>query len=100
VVDAHGTLVGILTQRDCLQVAYAASYYQEPAGSVARHMSAPVETIPADLGLVELIGRFMRSRYRRFPVLEDNRTVGIVSRRDVLSKALTLFSAGSAEESP
>jgi CBS domain-containing protein len=34
---------------------------------------------------------FLRSPYRRFPVLEDNRVVGIVSRRDVLSAALDLL---------
>jgi CBS domain-containing protein len=99
VVDAHGSVVGMLTQRDCLQVAYSASYHQEPAGAVSQYMSAPVETIPADLALVELIGVFLRSRYRRFPVLEDSRPVGIVSRRDVLGAALTLFSRDSLEPS-
>jgi CBS domain-containing protein len=91
VVDARGNLVGMLTQRDCLRVAYAASYHQEPAGAVSRYMSQPVETIPADLDLVEVIGVFLRSRYRRFPVLEDNRTVGIVSRADALAAALGLL---------
>lgn len=91
VVDARGNLVGMLTQRDCLRVAYAASYHHEPAGAVSRYMSQPVETIPADLDLVEVIGVFLRSRYRRFPVLEDNRAVGIVSRRDALAAALGLL---------
>jgi CBS domain-containing protein len=91
VMDARGNLVGMLTQRDCLRVAYAASYHQEPAGAVSRYMSHPVETVPADLELVEVIGVFLRSPYRRFPVLEDNRAVGIVSRRDVLAAALELL---------
>ena len=91
VVDVRGNLVGVLTQRDCLRVAYAASYHQEPAGAVSGYMSQPVTTVPADLELVELIGVFLRSPYRRFPVLEDNRVVGIVSRRDVLSAALDLL---------
>jgi CBS domain-containing protein len=91
VIDARGNLVGMLTQRDCLRVAYAASYHQEPAGAVARYMAQPVATIPADLDLVEVIGVFLRSPYRRFPVLEDNRVVGIVSRRDALSAATSLL---------
>jgi CBS domain-containing protein len=91
VVDARGNLVGMLTQRDCLRVAYAASYYQEPTGAVARYMRQPVVTVPAELELVEVIGVFVRSPYRRFPVLEDNRVVGIVSRRDALSAALPLL---------
>jgi CBS domain-containing protein len=91
VIDARGNLVGMLTQRDCLRVAYAASYHQEPAGVVSRYMGQPVATIPADLDLVEVIGVFLRSPYRRFPVLEDNRVVGIVSRRDALSAATSLL---------
>jgi CBS domain-containing protein len=91
VIDARGNLVGMLTQRDCLRVAYAASYHQEPAGAVSRYMAGPVESIPADLELVEVIGVFLRSRYRRFPVLEDNRVVGIVSRRDALAAAASLL---------
>jgi CBS domain-containing protein len=91
VVDAHGNLVGILTQRDCLEVAYTAGYHQEPAGKVSRYMSREVETIPADLGLMEVVGVFLRSRYRRFPVVEDQRPVGILSRRDVLGAALSVL---------
>jgi CBS domain-containing protein len=91
VIDAYGNLVGMLTQRDCLRVAYAASYHGEPAGAVSRYMSQPVETIPVDLDLVEVIGVFLRSPYRRFPVLEDNRVVGIVSRRDALAAATSLL---------
>jgi CBS domain-containing protein len=97
VVDARGNLLGVLTQRDCLRVAYAASYHQEPTGTVALYMSQPVETIPADLELVEMIGAFLRSPHRRFPVLEDNRVVGIVSRRDVLGAALALFASDSMD---
>jgi CBS domain-containing protein len=99
VVDARGNLVGMLTQRDCLRVAYAASYHQEPAGTVSSYMSQPVETIPADLELVEVIGVFLRSPYRRFPVLGDNRVVGIVSRRDALSAALALL-GGETDPGP
>jgi CBS domain-containing protein len=91
VVDAHGSLVGMLTQRDCLEVAYSASYHQEPAGKVSHYMSRELETIPAELGLMEVIGVFLRSRYRRFPVVEDQRPVGILSRRDVLGAALSLL---------
>lgn len=98
VLDAHGGVIGILTQRDCLRVAYAASYYQEPAGAVSRYMSAPVQTIPADLELIDVIGVFLHSPYRRFPVLEDSRAVGILSRRDVLEAALPLFAPAAGED--
>lgn len=90
VVDAHGSLVGVLTQRDCLDVAMQSSYFQEPAGRVADFMSAPVETVPAAMGVVELIDRFRASPYRRFPVRDGSRLVGQISRRDILRAILDL----------
>ena len=91
VVDARGGLVGILTQRDCMEVAVQALYHQEPAGRVADYMSSPVETLGASATLVEVLEAFRRSRYRRFPVLEGNRLVGQISRSDILRAMLDLW---------
>jgi len=90
VVDSHGNLVGILTQRDCLMVVYRTSYHGQIAGKVSEYMSPDPETVPADMPLVEVIESFFRSRYRRFPVMEGNQLVGQISRRDVLRAALDL----------
>lgn len=90
VVDLHGNLVGLLTQRDCLTVAYQASYHGQLAGKVAEFMTREPETVAADLPLVEVIERFYRSPHRRFPVLEGQRLVGQISRRDVLQAVVDL----------
>jgi CBS domain-containing protein len=90
VVDAHGSLVGMFTQRDCLSVVFQASYHGEAAGKVADYMTRGVESVPADLSIVEVIERFYRSSYRRFPVLEGTQLVGQISRRDVLRAFLHL----------
>jgi len=91
VLDGRGNLVGILTQRDCLNVGLQGVYHQEPAGRVADYMSRPVETVDAGASLAELVERFRQSRYRRFPVVEGNRLVGQISRRDVLRAVLDLW---------
>lgn len=91
VVDEHGDVVGMLTERDCLQVIYAASYHQDLGGRVTDHMSSPVETLDAGTELIAVIERFLNSRYRRFPVLEGTRLVGIISRRDILRSVLAMW---------
>jgi CBS domain-containing protein len=91
VVDARGGLIGILTQRDCMNVALQSIYHQEPAGRVADYMSQPVETLPASATLVEVLEAFRRSRYRRFPVVSGHRLVGQISRRDILRAMLDLW---------
>ena len=84
VVDGQGRLVGILTERDCIRVAVAAGYYDEPGGPVSDFMSREVETVGPELSLMDLAQRLIGAPYRRFPVVEEGRLVGLVGRRDVL----------------
>lgn len=90
VVDAHGSLVGLLTQRDCLKVAFEVAYHGTAAGRVADYMTTQVETLAADTSLVEVIERFHHSPHRRFPVMDGSQLVGQISRRDVLRAVLDM----------
>jgi predicted transcriptional regulator len=90
VVDARGNLVGLLTQRDCLSVALEAGYYADVAGKVEDYMTREVETVSAGMTLIEIIEKFYRSSWRRFPVLDENQLVGQISRRDVLRAFLEI----------
>jgi len=84
VVDGQGNLVGVLTEKDCFRAAFEASYHKDLTAAVSQYMSAPVESMAADTDIVEVVERFLRGRYRRFPVVADGRLVGQISRRDVL----------------
>lgn len=84
VVDDHGNLVGMLSEFDCMQVVLAAGYHGEPGGPVSDLMVSDVRTVDAGMGIVDLAELFIETRFRRFPVLKDNRLVGQISRRDVL----------------
>jgi len=85
VVDDSGRLVGILSTRDCLKVAFNSSYHQDRGGRVADYMSENVETIDTGTDIVEVAELFLKSRYRRFPVMENGRLVGLISRYDALA---------------
>ncbi|HSN73382.1 MAG TPA: CBS domain-containing protein [Steroidobacteraceae bacterium] len=84
VVDTHGNLVGILSEKDCLKVALEAGYYGERAGPVGNYMTPKVETIQADTPIADVARRFADSNRRRLPVMDGTRLVGQISRRDVL----------------
>mgnify|MGYP001234840230 CR=1 FL=1 len=87
VVDDKGVLVGVLSKKDCFKAALNASYHQEWGGAVSDYMTSPVETLDANLDIVEAAERFLKSHYRRFPVLQEGRLAGQISRADLL-KAL------------
>lgn len=93
VVDADGALVGMLSKKDCLKIVFSSRYHDDWGGPVRGFMSAPVETLDADLDLVSAAQHFLSSHYRRFPVLRGGELVGQVSRADVL-EALTAPVAG------
>lgn len=88
VTDAQGRLVGILTERDCIAVALQAGYFDELGGRVEQYMTTPVKTVEPDSSLMDLAELFARSPFRRCPVVEEGRLVGLICRRDIL-RALT-----------
>lgn len=96
VVDARGNLVGLLTERDFLRAALVAGYHGERGGCVGDYMSRDVEAVNADDSLLDVATRFIETKRRRYPVIEDNRVVGVVVRRDVLRAVMRAFDPRSA----
>jgi CBS domain-containing protein len=91
VVDARGNLIGLLTERDFLRAALVAGYHGERGGCVGDYMSRDVEAVNADDSLLDIATRFVETKRRRYPVIEDNRVVGVVVRRDVLRAVIRAF---------
>ena len=84
VVDDAGNLVGMLSELDCMKVALHAGYHGDWGGPVSDYMSAGARTVEAEMSIIDLAQRFIESTYRRYPVVENNRLIGQISRRDVL----------------
>ena len=84
VVDDAGNIVGMLSELDCMRVALHAGYHGEYGGPVSDYMTTDVRTVNAEMSIVDLAQLFVDTSYRRFPVTDQNRLVGQISRRDVL----------------
>lgn len=84
VVDEAGAVVGMLSERDCMEVALSATYHSEYGGVVADFMSAPAVGISPDEGIVDIVKRFITINYHRYPVVEGGQLIGLISRRDVM----------------
>lgn len=93
VVDDESNLIGMLSELDCLKIALHAGYHGDWGGPVSDYMTAGVKTVDAEMSIVDLAQVFLDTRFRRFPVMQRNRLVGQISRRDVL-RALEVIAKG------
>lgn len=84
VLDAGGTLTGVITAKDCFKAALHACYYQGWSGVVGDFMTRGAVTLDAETDVVTAAQEFLKQNFRRFPVLRDGRLVGIITRLDLL----------------
>jgi len=85
VVDNNEKVVGILSEKDCLQLMTKGSYYQLPSGKVADFMTKDVFCAPPYTDIFKVADIFMTNTFRRLVITdEDNRMIGQITRRDML----------------
>ena len=85
VVDDDGVLVGMLTEKDCLNVIVGGALDGLPAGNVSDYMNTPAESVGPTASLYDIVHIFLTRPYRKLPVVDDaGRVIGQVSRRDTL----------------
>jgi predicted transcriptional regulator len=84
VLDQAGKIVGMLSQKDCMAIAYNTAYHQDWGGQVEQYMAHEVEHIEAGSSILDAAEKFLHSSFRRFPVLRDGLLVGQISRHDIM----------------
>ena len=94
VVNEAGQLIGVISEADCMKQISESRYFNMPIldKSVANFMSSEVDTVDAGLSIFEVADRFSKTSRRRFPVLQNNKLVGQVSRKDIVIAALNMKS--------
>ncbi len=90
VVDDEGKLVGMFSEKDGMKVVLDTAYNQGMSGTVGEFMSTDIITVNAASSIVDLAERFQESSVRSFPVFDDDKLVGIVSRTDVLRALISI----------
>lgn len=84
VIDKLGKVVGFLSEKDCIKVALNASYHEERGGRVSEFMTREVLVLEAEASLMEAAELFVSRPYRCYPVVNESRLVGQLSRRNIL----------------
>lgn len=95
----HGNMVGFLSEKDCMKVALNANYHGTVGGKVETFMGRGVETIDVDTPIIDVAQKFLDTPYKRFPVVNDNRLVGTITRHELL-RALQEVAAPESTRKP
>ncbi len=94
VVNHLGNLVGILSVTDCIDVALQSGLNVDWRGTVGEKMSRDVRTVDAEENIFNVAKMFMTDHYQRYPVLDDNRVVGVITRLDVVKALRQIAESG------
>lgn len=84
VVDDTGSLVGVISEKDCLTLLAKGADDERVAGTVAMFMSQEPVVIPSTMDVYFAAGLFLNRPFRRLPVVDAGTLVGQVSRCDIL----------------
>ena len=92
VVNEKNELLGIISEGDCMKQISESRYYNMPMDNmlVEKHMVHEVDTIDGNMNVFDAATKFVQSKRRRFPIVENGKLVGQISQKDVLKAALQL----------
>lgn len=92
VVNDKNELIGIISEGDCLKQISDSRYYNMPMAqdNVETRMIRNVDTIDGNMDVFDAANKFLDSKRRRFPIVENGKLVGQISQKDILKAALEL----------
>lgn len=93
VVDTEGRLQGVLSEHDCVRVMAETIVEGWPSGHVEQQMTREVETVEGATDVLAISTLFTQGRHRRLFVVEGDRLVGLISRRDLMKALLQMEKA-------
>ena len=81
VVDHERNLVGVVTEKDVLALLYNV---EDRPGAVQNYMTPAVVAFDQEDSVVEIAASLRNHPFRRVPILQDGKLVGVVSRKDII----------------
>jgi len=87
VVDANGEMVGLISEKDILNCIFSGNLNNTRVKDV---MTRNVVSFPLDTDVDKVALAIGERQFRRVPIVDKGKVVGIVSRRDIIKIALPI----------
>ncbi|MCE8035675.1 MAG: CBS domain-containing protein [Halomonas sp.] len=90
VVDEHDNLIGFISEQDVLGKLLQSAYLNDEAPLVKELMRNEVLSVSPTKSITDLAQEMLGQKPKVYPVTEQGRLCGIVTRRDVLTAILRM----------
>lgn len=85
VVDEHEKIVGIISEKDILNFLFCGYLHNT---KVSEAMTESLIHFPPDARIEKIAVAISKYQFRRVPIVQDDKVIGIVSRRDIIRHVL------------
>ena len=94
VLNKNGKIVGVISEADCMKEISDSRYFNMPIldKRVKNFMEKNVDTIKSSTSIFDAASMFHTTSRRRFPVTENQKLVGQISRKDIVIAAINMQS--------
>ena len=87
VIDADENMIGIISEKDIINFAFSGNLHNT---KVKEAMSKNITSFPPDADVDSIALAISHHQFRRVPIVEKGKVVGVISRRDIIRVALQL----------
>ena len=84
VINEKNEAVGFLSEKDCLKSEIDMKYYNAESRKVRDYMSKNIILVHPDSDIYKAIDLFTKHHYYCYPVVENDKVIGVIYRRSVL----------------
>ena len=84
VLDSQKQVIGFISEQDCIKEMLNTAFYCDLTCTAADVMKTDVVTVDPDMQITQLAEQLNVNRPKIYPVVENGKLIGVVSRADVL----------------
>lgn len=85
VVDDHNTVIGFVSEQDCIHAMLVSSYHCEGSPTVNDVMHDEVLSVSPERSIVDIAQKMGKNRPKSYPVVEDGVLLGLLTRSAILA---------------
>lgn len=84
VVDEGLTVIGFVSEQDCMKEMLNSAFFAEESAQVSNIMRRDVLSVTPDTSILEIAETMLGNKPKNYPVVEHGKLVGLINRRHIL----------------